>query len=193
MINLLLTMFLLLSSHSAYACYDSGQSDKANFDNCLDDAQRGDANAQFYLGNMYLEGLGVTQIHKLAVKWYRKAAEQGFAQAQYNLGVMYVAGQGVLPDIPTGVKWIHLAAKQGHVGAIKALTELQELNMIPPLRPGTIITTILLTSEAGAKYNNRIGIVVAPPKCIKQGRAAVLLDGESRPISFKLMNLQIKM
>ena len=51
----------------------------------------------------------------------------------------------------------------------------------------------LLTSEAGAKYNNRIGTVMATHTGIKQGRAAVLFDGGRKPISFKLMNLQIKM
>jgi len=112
-------MFLLLSSHSAYACVDKGKSDKANFDNCLDDAQRGDANAQFYLGNMYDNGLGVTQIHKLAVKWYRKAAEQGIAQAQYNLGNMYYDGRGITQHYVSAHMWWNIAASSGHENATK--------------------------------------------------------------------------
>ena len=75
--NLLLTMFLLLSSHSAYACYDKGQSDKVNFDNCLAEAQQGNDIAQYNLALMYNDGRGVTQDYKQAVKLYRKAAEQG--------------------------------------------------------------------------------------------------------------------
>ena len=52
-------------------------------------AEQGFANAQYNLGLMYDEGLGVTQDSAEAVKWFRKAAEQGNDHAQYNLGVMY--------------------------------------------------------------------------------------------------------
>ncbi len=41
------------------------------------DAEHGNANAQYNLGVMYSQGLGVTQDHAEAVKWYRKAAAQG--------------------------------------------------------------------------------------------------------------------
>ena len=87
--NLLLTMFLLLSSHSANACYDESLSDKVNFDHCMALAQQGNSYAPFYLGLMYYNGEGVTQDYKQAVKWWRKAAEQGDASAQYSLGLMY--------------------------------------------------------------------------------------------------------
>ena len=115
--NLLLTMFLLLSSHSAYACYDESQSGKAKFDNCLPLAEQGVASAQFNLGNMYNGGQGVTQDYKQAVKWYRKAAEQGYARAQFNLGNMYASGQGVIQDYKQAVKWYRKAAEQGDADA----------------------------------------------------------------------------
>ena len=41
------------------------------------DAEHGNANAQYNLGVMYSQGLGVTQDHAEAMKWYRKAAAQG--------------------------------------------------------------------------------------------------------------------
>ena len=109
--NLLLTMFLLLSSHSAYAC--AGQSDKANFDNCMAQAQQGDVRAQAILGLMYKFGKGVTQDYKQAVKWYRKAAEQGVVKAQFNLGNMYNDGKGVTQDYKQAEKWYRKAAEQG--------------------------------------------------------------------------------
>jgi TPR repeat protein len=40
-------------------------------------AEQGDAGAQYNLGYLYANGLGVTQDHTEAVKWYRLAAEQG--------------------------------------------------------------------------------------------------------------------
>lgn len=63
--------------------------------------------------------------------------------------------------------------------------------MLPTPQEGTMVVTTLLIS---AKYNNRTGRVVAAPQegvAIKPGRAAVLLDGEAKPISFKAMNLRI--
>lgn len=63
--------------------------------------------------------------------------------------------------------------------------------MLPTPPEGTMVVTTLLIS---AKYNNRTGRVVAAPRegvAIKPGRAAVLLDGEAKPISFKAMNLRI--
>ncbi len=60
--------------------------------------EQGNANAQFSLGAMYRNGLGVTQDCAEAVGWWRKAAEQGNAKAQYNLGFMYSSGKGVPQD-----------------------------------------------------------------------------------------------
>ena len=68
---------------------------------------------------------------------------------------------------------------------------MQEHNYIPTPAPGNTVTTILLTSPASSQYNNRSGIVVAPTSTIKPGRAAVLLDGETNALAFKLKNLQI--
>lgn len=68
-------------------------------------ADQGFADAQFGLGVMYLEGLGVPQDYTEAAKWYRKAADQGYADAQLNLGSMYDKGKGVLQDYTEGAKW----------------------------------------------------------------------------------------
>jgi uncharacterized protein len=76
-------------------------------------AEQGDANAQYHLALMYIDGEGVLQDYETAVKWYRLAAEQGLAEAQSNLGVMYGKGKGVLQDYKTAVKWYRLAAEQG--------------------------------------------------------------------------------
>ena len=58
-------------------------------------AEQGTALAQYFLGVMYLKGLGVLQDYKMAAKWNALAAEQGFAKAQFYLGNMYRKGEGV--------------------------------------------------------------------------------------------------
>tara|TARA_E500000331_G_scaffold278842_1_gene271793 strand:+ start:1072 stop:1464 length:393 start_codon:yes stop_codon:yes gene_type:complete len=44
--------------------------------------EQGDAVIQFYLGEMWRNGLGVPQDYKTASKFYRLAYEQGYADAQ---------------------------------------------------------------------------------------------------------------
>jgi hypothetical protein len=73
-------------------------------------AEQGDAEAQFKLGLMYVNGQGVPQDYAQAVGWYRKAAEQGYAAAQYNLGRMYETGRGVPRDDVEAHLWQDLAA-----------------------------------------------------------------------------------
>ncbi len=73
-------------------------------------AEQGNALAQYNLGIMYVDGLGVPQDYAKALQWWRKAAEQGHAGAQFNLGVMYGKGQGVPQDYVQAHMWSNLAA-----------------------------------------------------------------------------------
>jgi TPR repeat protein len=76
-------------------------------------AEKGLANAQYNLGQIYRRVQRAPQGYKTAVKWYRLAAKQGNAAAQSNLGWMYDLGKGVPKNYKTAVKWYRLAAKQG--------------------------------------------------------------------------------
>ncbi len=76
-------------------------------------AEQGNASAQYNLGVMYANGLGVPKDDREAVKWFRKSTEQGYARAQYNLGVMYDEGRGVPQDDKEAAKWYRKAAERG--------------------------------------------------------------------------------
>lgn len=58
----------------------------------------GHADAQYCLGEIYENGLGIIQDYEEAAKWYRKAAEQGNVNAQCMLGYIYCESQGVPQD-----------------------------------------------------------------------------------------------
>jgi len=73
-------------------------------------AEAGIAVAQYDLGVMYANGLGVPEDDAEAVRWYRLAADQGDASAQFNLGFMYVNGEGVPQDDVQAHMWFNLAA-----------------------------------------------------------------------------------
>ena len=80
-------------------------------------AKQGNAQAQYNLGFMYAQGLGVTQDYKQAASWYQRAAEQKYAYAQFNLGWMYEEGLGVTQDYKQAVSWYQKAAEQGNAEA----------------------------------------------------------------------------
>ena len=88
-----------------------------DFDRLRQAAEKGDAEAQFNLGNMYADGRGVLKDEAEAVRWYHQAAEQGHAWAQYSLGASYTNGEGVPKDEAEAVRWLRLAAEQGHASA----------------------------------------------------------------------------
>jgi uncharacterized protein len=80
-------------------------------------AEVGNADAQYALGIMYINGKGVSQDDAEAVMWFRLAAEQGFADAQFNLGIAYLSGRGISQDDEEAVNWFRPAAEQNQVAA----------------------------------------------------------------------------
>ncbi|MCG6963131.1 MAG: sel1 repeat family protein, partial [Acidobacteria bacterium] len=76
-------------------------------------AAQGNPEAQFRLGYMYANGLGVALDQGLALTWYRKAAELGHAKAQYNVGIAYLQGTGVGKDPKEASTWLKRSASQG--------------------------------------------------------------------------------
>src|SRR5205085_11234526 len=84
-------------------------------------ADQGYAEAQSYLGYMYVHGEGVPQDYTEGVGWYRKAADQGHARAESALGYAYSTGEGVPLDYAQSARWYRKAAKQGDDYARRAL------------------------------------------------------------------------
>lgn len=80
-------------------------------------AEHGDAEAQFALGLLYYDGIGVPVDHTESSYWFHRAAEQGHAGAQYNLGNAYLRGEGVRKNEAMAVHWWRKAADQGMAAA----------------------------------------------------------------------------
>ena len=76
-------------------------------------ARDGNVTAQYNLGILYENGLGVVRDESTAAMWYRVAAKQGHVTAQYNLGVLYEKGRGVQHDDIEAARWYRKAAEQG--------------------------------------------------------------------------------
>lgn len=77
--------------------------DRANYQTALKvwmgQAAEGNADAQNYVGEIYLKGLGTDPDYVKAAEWFEKAAAQGSKRARINLGYLYEQGLGVQKDI----------------------------------------------------------------------------------------------
>ncbi len=95
-------------------------------------ATAGHAGAQYNLGVLYNEGLGVKRDYGQAREWYEKAAAASDSEpsslAQYNLGILYYKGQGVPQDLATARRWWEKSAAQGYANAQQALQAISGQN-----------------------------------------------------------------
>jgi hypothetical protein len=69
----------------------------------------GDADAQFYLARLYLDGIGAPHDPKQAARWFGLAAQKGNCEAQAMLGAMLFAGDHVPRQAARGLMWLALA------------------------------------------------------------------------------------
>jgi Caspase domain/Sel1 repeat len=78
-------------------------SDRANYQTALKvwlgQAEEGNVDAQNYVGEIYLKGLGTEPDYAKAAQWFEKSAAQGSRRARINLGYLYEQGMGVPQDI----------------------------------------------------------------------------------------------
>jgi uncharacterized protein len=76
-------------------------------------AEKGDALAQYTIGLMHHNGVGVLKDVHEAARWWRLSAEQGYSFAQSNLGHLHYHGDGVLKDLVAAHMWANIASANG--------------------------------------------------------------------------------
>ena len=84
-------------------------------------AEKGEAEYQYDLGMMYINGEELKQDYAEGLKWLKLAAAQKNADASYQLCVMYENGDGVGKNEAESMKWCRLAAEAGNGNAQQAL------------------------------------------------------------------------
>jgi len=80
-------------------------------------ARHGDVDAQFALGAVFYDGIGVPIDLTESSYWFLRAAQQGYAPAQYNLGNAYMRGEGVRQNDKLAFQWWRKAARQNFAAA----------------------------------------------------------------------------
>ena len=77
-------------------------------------AEKGDADAQFNLGQAYRLGRGVPTNLAAAKTWFERAAKQGHTDAETTLGLLLFQNN----DQAEGLKWLKKAADKGEARAM---------------------------------------------------------------------------
>ncbi len=113
-ISMVLTAAVALGAWSSIVRADLQDGINAYFDgdyaaalqNLKPEAEADDVIAQYFLGEMYLQGKGVDQDFEQAVAWYERAALNGHPDAQAALGSLEMLGLGVPRHPTSGYFWL---------------------------------------------------------------------------------------
>ena len=90
-------------------------------------AKKGNAEAQYQVGMMLLQGTETQQNYGEALKWFHSAAKQGHTAAEVNLGLLYKSGRGVLQDFTQAAQWFQKAAVKANPEAEYHLASLYKI------------------------------------------------------------------
>lgn len=101
----------------------------------LEAATHNISNAQYNLGVLYHQGMGVTKNTELAFNWYRAAAARNHPEAQYNLGIAHIEGEGARYDPRLATRYFKRAAQQGVMEASYNLGLIYENGLLGQPQP----------------------------------------------------------
>jgi len=92
-------------------------------------AEHGDADAQYNIGWMYLNGYGLRVNDTYALEWWLRASKQGHIDASFSIGMLYSLGEGkVAKDLDLAIDYYLLAARNEQEDAIALLQSMMMRN-----------------------------------------------------------------
>ena len=89
------------------------EANQGSYSSELPQAEQGNAESQYNVGNMLTKGIGTNMDLGQALVWYEKAAGQGHIKAAYKLGLAHYEGSGVGKNGKQALKWLSIAADDG--------------------------------------------------------------------------------
>jgi len=134
-------------------------------------AEENNAEAQFLLGFLYINGDGVEKDDTKGLSWIMKSARQGYSEARssalaicldlanqgnanamYSMGYMYLNGWGGEQDPDVGIGWLENAAKNGHDRSAEVLSGIYaegKFGIIPDEDKASFWRNLPVESAAG--------------------------------------------
>lgn len=126
-LSFIISMYFVTVSPNIEAEVAPGESFDPGRRQALERAKKGNAEDQFALGLMAIQGDGRAQNFSEAIKWFQAAAKQGHTGAELNMGLLYKNGRGVLQDYSQAAQWFQKAAVKGHTEAEYQLATLYKV------------------------------------------------------------------
>lgn len=114
-------------------------------------ANQGLGQAQYDLGCMYKNGIGVEQDYTKAIELLKLAANQKLVKAQYVLGYMYEEGLGVEEDYTKAAELYQLAANQQYAPAQYELGCMYDSGQGVPKDPKKALALLQAAANKGNK------------------------------------------
>ena len=112
-------------------------------------AYNGSANAQYNLGVLYHQGLGVSKDTAKAIEMYRVAASNNHPEALYNLAIAYVEGVGVEYDPQIAANYFERSASGGIVEAAYNLGLLHDNGLLGESQPDEAVFWYKIAADKG--------------------------------------------
>ena len=121
--KILLLCTFLCSACPVYADFEAGESffEQQNYSAALVEflplANSGDFRSQYYVGYLYLNGLGVAQNVPEGLKYLQKSLDQNYDMAQSLMGFLYEEGNFLPQDKKKAVELYYKASAQNNASA----------------------------------------------------------------------------
>lgn len=107
-------------------CQQAAEQDYALALEWLEQKAVQNAEAQYALGSLYINGVGVPENKEKAFNYIQKAAKQHHLNAQYQLALCYESGYGVAKNENLAVKYCRILAEKRFAPAIEWLHKKSE-------------------------------------------------------------------
>ena len=139
-------------------------------------AERGDAYAQYRMGQLYRDGPLLIPDSSKAKHWLTRAAEHGLPEAQYALGKPLLSDDWEVRDPDEGIRWLKQAVENGsHFAAYRLGKEYLEGNAVnkDTTRAADWFTK---SAEAGNQYAQyMMGKLHLTGQCLPRDQARAMM------------------
>jgi TPR repeat protein len=110
-------------------------------------AEKGDATAQYKLGELYLKDSGPNHRHAQAFAWFKRAADQDCFPACLEAGKLLISGLGAKKNVKEGFKLIRKSAENFEPDAFTPLADLYRQGSGAPKNLKNAFTWTLRAAE----------------------------------------------
>ncbi|GBB91174.1 hypothetical protein RclHR1_18310002 [Rhizophagus clarus] len=115
---------IFLLGYFNYVGIETSQNFKKAFSLFIYTSEQDHILAQYFVGECYQHGYGITNDEKLAYEYFKKLADDNYAMGQFKMGYFFKNGIGVKKDSNVAAHWYEKAANNGNIVAMHNLGSL---------------------------------------------------------------------